>query len=283
MGIVEIPARFEAQMSENENPKGIDVGVIILGSPGQLRNSNLENLQPNVRFSPPVYIPADTKPMAGQLIKEFLLNGRFLNRGERGCSQAHINIRQEIQDSPFTWTLVLEDDVDIPQNWYSRICDYFPGFPDSVSPSLILLNTNPYFNLGSGPVKLSLQPSLTNAYLVHKSALMNRKFKHLDCLQIADWPCSFSNVSFWHLSDLVVDLKLKSTIGPRPKNRFAFLVSSLLRGVLSPLIASLLKIPVNVYFFWNVLGPIKRDLVLRFAKSSARARSSAESNNPGSQ
>lgn len=270
-------------MFEYENPKGIDVGVIILGSPGQLRNPNLENLQPNVRFSPPVYIPADTRPLAGQLIREFLLNGRFLNRGERGCSQAHINIRREIQDSPFTWTLVLEDDVDIPPNWYSKIGDCFPGFPDTVSPSLILLNTNPHFNLGSGPIKLSLQPSLTNAYLVHKSALMNRRFKHLDSLQIADWPCSFSDVSFWTLSDLAIGLKKTSTIGPRPTNRFAFIVSSLLRGVLSPLIASFLRIPLNVYFGWNVIGPIKRDLVLRFSNNSAGARSAAEPNEPGSQ
>ena len=250
-------------MTNIDFPDQSTVGVIVLGAPGSLRNPKLERIAPGVRFVPPVFLPKEKGLGFGKLLREFFLNGRVLNWGERGCSQAHINIRAEIMSSPNMWTLVLEDDVGLPADWLSRLHDSLPGFPDSFTPSVVLLNTNPYFDLGPGVIRLGLQPSLTNAYLVHRSRLEPRPYKHLDALQIADWPCSFSGVSFFTLSNIAFDLQLRSTIGKRPASRLAFLISTLVRGIFSPLIAWFLNLPLKVFFSWCVLSPIRRDVVLR--------------------
>ena len=250
-------------MTNSDFPDQSTVGVIVLGAPGSLRNPELEKIDSDVRFVPPVFFQNNKRVGFDQYLREFFLSGRVLNWGERGCSQAHINIRSEIMSSPNMWTLVLEDDVGISADWLSRLHDSLPGFPDSFTPSIVLLNTNPYFDLGPGITRLGLQPSLTNAYLVHRSCIEPRPYRHLDALQIADWPCSFSGVSFFTLSNIAFDLQLKSTIGTRPASRLAFLISTVVRGLFSPLVAWFLSLPLKVYFSWCVLGPIKRDVILR--------------------
>jgi hypothetical protein len=250
-------------MTNSDFPDQSTVGVIVLGAPGSLRNPELEKIDPDVRFVPPVFFQNDKRVGFDQYLREFFLNGRVLNWGERGCSQAHINIRAEIMSSPNMWTLVLEDDVGLPADWLSRLDGYLPGFPDSFTPSVVLLNTDPYLNFGPGVTRLDLQPSYTNAYLVHRSCLEPRPYRHLDALQIADWPCSFSGVSFFTLSNIAFDLQFKSTIGARPASRLLFLISTVVRGIFSPFIALFLSLPLKVYLSWCVLGPIKRDLSLR--------------------
>jgi hypothetical protein len=240
------------------------VGVIVLGSPESLRNPDLQSIHPNVRFSPPVYLPVGIKPRINQLFREFLLNGRFLNVGERGCSQAHINLRKEILLSPLSWTLVLEDDVGIPLDWFRRVCEALPEFPDDAATGVILLNTNPHFNLGPGFVKLNLLPSGANAFLIHRNALQGRRFVEIEHLERADWPISFSKVQFWSISDIAFELPTESRIGPRKSRRVSFLFSTFLRGVLSPVLSRVLGLPLSTYLAWSVVRPLKRDLTLRF-------------------
>ena len=251
-------------MAKSEDYDQSKVGVIVLGSPGSLRNPDLQSIHHTVRFVPPVYLPIDFEAGINQLFREFLLNGRFLNTGERGCSQAHINLRKEILSSPDMWTLVLEDDVGIPLDWYGRICEFIPGFPDVAASGVILLNTNPHFNLGPGLVKLNLLPSGANAFLIHRDALENRRFSELESLERADWPISFSSVEFWSISRIAFEIPAESRIGLRKNRRVNFLFSTFVRAVFSPVFSRILRLPVGVYLSWSVVGPIKRDLTLRF-------------------
>jgi hypothetical protein len=244
-----------------------DLGVIILGDASALRNPDLLNIHPEIRFVDPVYLGKEFKLSLRGLILEFILNGKFLTNGERGCSLAHIGIRREILTSDRDWTLVLEDDVGIPKDWVDQISLRYPGFPANVPPGVILLNTNPYFNLGSTAKPLSLHPSLANAFLVHRSALESRNSAQLDSHQIADWPCSFFGVRFWTVSEVAFDLNLQSTIGYRPKSRILFVATTVLLATLSPIFAFVAGIPLRTYFAWCVFGPIKRDLVLRWRNS----------------
>ena len=242
------------------------LGVVVLGTPGLLRNPSLESVHPNVRFIPPVYFPANVKPSINQLFREFLLNGTPLIRGERGCSQAHINIRTDILSSNENWTLVLEDDVGMPSDWFTKVCSFLPGFPESFAPGVILLNTNPHFNLGTGLIELSLLPSGSNAFLVHRDALVGRSFTQLENLERADWPISFSRVRFWSIGDIAFCLPTESEIGLRKTKRVSFLLSSFIRAIFSPLSSRILGLPLRSYLFWSVLGPIKRDIALRLMR-----------------
>lgn len=261
-------------MANAENFDPSKVGIIVLGNLGSLRNPDLESIHPTVRFSPPVYLPMDDRPSIRTLFLEFALNGRLLTSGERGCSQAHINLRKEILSTPESWTLVLEDDVGIPLDWFRRVCEALPGFPDDASPGVILLNTNPHFNLGPGIVKLNLLPSGINAYLIHRDALTSRRFSELESLEKADWPTSFSSVEFWTISDIAFELPTESRIGPRKRRRVSFLLSTFVRAVFSPLLSRMLRLTVGAYLSWSVIGPLKRDLVLRLRRWKRRLSSS---------
>ena len=251
-------------MANSEDIGLSEVGVLVLGSPESLRNPDLQSIHPNVRFSPPVYLASDFRPGAKRLFFEFLLNGKFLTVGERGCSQGHINIRTEILSSSQSWTLVLEDDVGLPLDWFSKVLYVIPGFPDSAAPGVILLNTNPHFNLGTGIVKLNILPSGANAFLVHRDALHQRSFTEIEYLERADWPISFSKLDFWSISGIAFELNVESTIGARKIRRMGFLVSTLLRAVLSPVLSLILRLPLSTYLSWSVIGPLRRDLALRF-------------------
>ena len=253
-------------MSNAENFDPSKVGVIVLGNPGSLRNPDLESIHPTVRFSPPVYLPMDERPGIKSLVREFALNGRLLTTGERGCSQAHINLRAGIMSSPQIWTLVLEDDVGIPLDWFSKVCSFLPGFPDSAEPGVILLNTNPHFKLGTGLVKLNLLPSGANAFLIHRDALLRRRFLEIEHLERADWPISFSKVEFWSISDIAFEIPTESRIGPRRRRRVRFLISTIVRAIFSPLLCRILTLPLGTYVSWSVVGPLKRDITLKLLR-----------------
>lgn len=264
-------------MANSEDIGLLEVGVLILGSPESLRNPDLQSIHPNVRFSPPVYLPNDSRPGIRQLFLEFLLNGRFLTVGERGCSQGHINIRTEILSSSQSWTLVLEDDVGLPLDWFRRVRDVLPGFPHAAAPGVILLNTNPYFDLGAGLIKLGLLPSMTNAFFIHKDSMRERSFTELEYFERADWPISFSNLAFWSISGIAFELPTESRIGPRRKRRVSFFLFTFVRTILSPAISLVLRLPLGTYLAWSVIGPLRRDVALKLRALVTRLTDSRNS------
>jgi hypothetical protein len=240
------------------------VGIFVLGKQGRLRNPKLENLGESIVYVDPVYV--ETAPTFRSRVMQFALNGKLLNRGELGCAQAHINIRAEVLMSKYDWNLVLEDDVGLPEDWFDRLRSILEGFPDSHPPSVILLNTLASLNFGDDPKRLSIKPSLTNAFLIHRSLAGNRPFKNLEQFEVADWPVSFSGVDFWMISDVATDLAYQSTIGGRKPRRILFLSTVLIRFLFSPLIALLANLPVSTYIRWALFAPLRRDVVVRFRR-----------------
>ena len=119
-------------------------------------------------------------------------------------------------------------------------------------------------------MKLKLQPSGANAFLIHKDTLDRREFTQLEYLEIADWPSSFSNVEFWSISDIAFDLPIESTIGPRKTRRVSFVLSFFIRAVFSPLFSRFVGLPLDVFLSWSVVGPFRRDLTLRLRSSKVR-------------
>lgn len=252
------------------SPHPMNIGVIILGNRESLRNPRLLSVHPAPKFVSPVYLSADYRPSLRQLFLEFILNGKFLTNGERGCSLAHQNIRNQILNSSHEWTLVLEDDAGVSDDWLEKVCREFPQFPNNVLPSLILFNSNPYIDIGPGAKPLHIRPSTTSSFLVHRAALEARSQIQLDPFQIADWPCSFALTQFWIMSNISFDLKLESTIGPRKTRRLMSVLSALIQGVMSPVFSRIAGVPLRIYLSWCVIGPLKRDLTLRWRNMVSR-------------
>jgi hypothetical protein len=240
-----------------------DVGVFILGTDSSLRNPDLKQVHPNITYVPPVFLSHQEGPNFRQRLFEFLLNGRVLTRGERGCTLAHINIRHAILKSTFEWNLVLEDDVSLPGDWLVQILDQLQFELNSADPFVLILNTNPHFDFGLQPRKLRLKPSSANAFLIHRRVIEAAKHRELERFELADWPTSFADAEFWTMSGLAMELDIESLIGHRPIRRTLFVFSAILRGLLSPILAKILHLPFRVYFGWSILGPVHRDLVLR--------------------
>jgi hypothetical protein len=172
------------------------------------------------------------------------------------------------------WNLVLEDDVGIPRDWFDKLSAALPTSFEEFTPGVILFNTNPYFDLGPKVVKLSLKPSLTNAYLIHKSVIANRKFTNTEPYELADWPISFCDVDFWAVSGIALDLGHQSTIEYRPLNRLGVFLSLICRTALAPVMALVAGVPLNAYVRWILISPIKRDAALRLRQMrNSRAKS----------
>lgn len=237
-------------------------GVFIIGNRGSLRNPRLEDLFPEQKYVSPVFLEPGTRLGLRDTLIELALNGRQLSLGERGCSQAHINVRQEILNSKFDWVLVLEDDVMLAENFREEL-NKVVGL-ENLSPSVLLLNTDSYFDLGPDLRELSLKPSLANAFLIHREVLESRPYDWLEKFEIADWPISFSGVNFYTISNLGSESEAFSLIGARPRGRLAFLISIFCRFPLLPLSSFLTGVPIWKLANWALLAPAKRDLVLRF-------------------
>jgi hypothetical protein len=240
-----------------------DIGVFILGVRGALRNPALVDTHLNPEFVSPVFLDESTRATRRVQFTEYILNGHRLSKGERGCSLAHIDVRRAVANSSFSWNLVLEDDAGLPADWRAQLYSRLVTSLEALEPGVILLNTNPYFDLSYDCTVLNLKPSLANAFLIHRDVVHNRPHSNLERYEIADWPISFADVKFWTISRLAFDLNLESVIGFRKRSRVSFLLSLILRALFSPILTGLLGVPWRKYLRWSIVAPIRRDLGLR--------------------
>jgi GR25 family glycosyltransferase involved in LPS biosynthesis len=238
-----------------------DIGIFIIGVPENLRNPALTGTCKAAVFVSPVFIDDQKSTSFRQALIEFILNGRKLSAAERGCTLAHINVRKRILASGHDWVLVLEDDVGLPADWEAILNEHVDL--RAHKPAVLILNTDEHFNLGVGLIEMKLKPSSANAFLIHRKVLEARPFFTLEMFEIADWPISFSETSFYSLSKLAFDTKGPSLIGLRPRGRIAFLTSILVRLLFLPLNSMVTAVPIPVLARWTLTMPLQRDLALR--------------------
>ncbi len=239
------------------------VNVLIIGHEDRLRSINLASINEEVSYISPVYVKNER--LFSRILKlpyELFLNGRSLKNGERGCSLAHIEARRQAEFAKYDWSLILEDDVDLPENWLATIATSTGGL-EGLSNCLILLNTNPYLSHNAKFEALTFKPSYANAYLIHRSVVLSRKYRRLEKYEIADWPISFSRTKFYSIDGIAVDVGAESQIGPRRMSRTYFIFNALIRFMLSPIIALILGVSLWSFLKWNVVGPVHKDLYLR--------------------
>jgi len=256
-----------------------NVPIFVLGTRGSLRNPSLADLSSSITYVDPVFINKTDPVGLMRIFLEFILNGRPLSIGERGCSLAHVSIRERIIDSGENWALVLEDDVGMPEDWKNQLEIRLKevNIPDG---SILLLNTNSLMNFSDEVVRLRVKPSGANAFLISRQSLLSRKYRKFEEFEISDWPISFLDQSFLQLSGLAQDFNLPTLVGLRPSSRIWFIFSTAIRFLFSPLFCLALKLPLADYLSWSVIQPIVRDLRIRFRPKSAftPAESSSGSN-----
>lgn len=237
--------------------------VLIIGHKGKLRNIKLASIDDEITFVAPVYFKNELpSSRLLRLTLEIFLNGRFLKQGERGCSLAHIEARHQAKQLKYDWTLILEDDVDLPKNWLASVSLAARGI-EGLSNCLILLNSNLYLSQNSKFDALPFKPSYANAYLIHRSVILKRKYQRLETYEIADWPISFSRIKVYSLDGLAVDTHAQSQIGKRRTSRTYLVLDALVRLLFSPLLALILRVNLLEFLKWNVLGPLYKDVYLR--------------------
>jgi hypothetical protein len=237
--------------------------VVIIGHKGRLRNTKLASIDDEIIFVAPVYFKSELP--YSRLLRlpfELFLNGRFLKQGERGCSLAHIEARHQAKQLKYDWTLILEDDVDLPKNWLASVSLAARGI-DGLSNYLILLNSNFYLSQNRKFGPLPFKPSYANAYLIHRSVILDRRYKRLEKYEIADWPISFSRIKFYSVDGLAVDTLAQSQIGRRRTSRTYLVLDALVRLLFSPLLALILRVNLFEFLKWNVIGPLYKDIYLR--------------------
>ena len=245
-----------------------EIAVFVLGSKGDLRNPRLEFLEQQTTYVEPVFLGEDFSPRVPQALREIALNGRKLTNGERGCALGHARVRDEIIRSDVAWALVLEDDVELTRGWVQKLENSLRQLGEEHF-SVLLLNTNSLLDFGPDAVELSVRPSGANAFLISRQTILSRRYESLEDCEIADWPISFVRHKFLALSGIAHDGGGLSLVGIRPSSRTRFFVSTLVRVAFSPVICQLLKVSLRDFLRWAVLGPVIRDLKLRYCSSAA--------------
>jgi hypothetical protein len=244
------------------------VPIFVLGTRGDLRNPRLEILGEKATYVDPIFLATTSPERWSRILREIALNGRKLTVGERGCALGHIKVREAVLNSGSNWAIVLEDDVELPEGWANSL-DYELRHVGENSIPILLLNTNPLIGFSREVVELMVKPSGANAFLISRESLMKRRYKSLEPYEIADWPISFVREKFFALSGIARDSGGYSLVGKRPYSRTRFLMSTVCRLALSPLICVYLRVSFSDYLRWSVLGPIIRDIKLRYLRSLA--------------
>jgi len=127
----------------------------------------------------------DGKAMTASQIAEIVAPGKEMHPGAVGCYLSHINVYEIIRDENIEVALVLEDDTHLDPRVRSLLlngCDHlnwdycFLDCDDHNDQGPIFYDSDSGVVLGSGFTAYSLSsgPQTTHAYLITRSAAMNR-------------------------------------------------------------------------------------------------------------
>jgi hypothetical protein len=252
--------------------ESIEIGAFVIGTPGSLRNPQLElAIGKGATFVPPVFLGKNHRAPLRALVREFILNGRLLTNGERGCARAHILVRDAITLSRYEWALVVEDDAELPREWRAQLSRIFDL--STLEPSVVLLSGDAANSLEVGLHPLKIKPSGAYAFLVHRSLLEARPFKNMERFEVADWPISFSKMRFFVLGHFAREGVSESLIGQRPVHIIPFYAGVALRLMGLPIASLVTGVSSRLLFNWTLLAPVKRDLVTRLRAANQLLRS----------
>lgn len=142
----------------------------------------------------------------------------YLNGGQRGCSQSHINIYRHIIEKDIKYALILEDDACFDILWKSKLREFSNILTEEQLENLniILLNA-------SEPIepayqwKLQTEQYLTGGYIITQKGAKWILDYFRNCFFSADWMTTrlqlYGGNSYSYFPWLIIQEGIDSTIG----------------------------------------------------------------------
>jgi glycosyl transferase family 25 len=144
----------------------------------------------------------------------------YLNGGQRGCSQSHINIYRHILEKNIKYALILEDDACFDIQWRTRLNEFSNMLTEEQMEDLnmVVLNASePMDNLFQW--ELQREQYLTGGYIITQKGAKWMLDYFRNCFFSADWMTTrmqlYSGNSYSYFPWLIIQEGNDSTIGDK--------------------------------------------------------------------
>jgi GR25 family glycosyltransferase involved in LPS biosynthesis len=143
----------------------------------------------------------------------------YLNDGQKGCAQSHINIWRHIQATPnIEYALVLEDDACFDKEWKKKLDNFYEDIENPVKREnweMILLNASEPIHIKGRWVQVEEQ-FLTGGYIISQRGVKHILEMFHDSYASSDWMTSRLQMrwnSYSYFPWLIIQEGDESTIG----------------------------------------------------------------------
>uniref|UniRef100_A0A6C0DLR5 Glycosyl transferase family 25 domain-containing protein n=1 Tax=viral metagenome TaxID=1070528 RepID=A0A6C0DLR5_9ZZZZ len=157
----------------------------------------------------------------------------YLNDGQRGCAQSHVNIWRHIQANPeIEYALVLEDDACFDKEWKKKLEQFHEDIENPEKRAtweIILLNASEQIHIKDHWVQVAEQ-FLTGGYIISQRGVKHILEMFHNNYASSDWMTSRLQMrwnSYSYFPWLIIQEGLESTIGSGVKSDHAKVIRCL--------------------------------------------------------
>jgi len=140
----------------------------------------------------------------------------YLNDGQKGCAQSHINIWRHILENDLEYALILEDDACFDKQWIEKLA-LFTETNQDLDWHMVFLNASEPIDITNKWVcTADKEQYLTGGYIISKKGAKTILNDFKDCFFSADWMTSrdqFYGHSYCYFPWLIIQEGKDSNIG----------------------------------------------------------------------
>lgn len=143
----------------------------------------------------------------------------YLNNGQRGCAQSHLEIWEHIIKNDIEYALILEDDACFDNAMFEKLEQFWTDINDNEWDALFLNGSEPMNTLNKW--EIIYEQYLTAGYIVSKRGCIKLVNMYSGCLYGADWMTTrlqLYNHSYCYFPWLIIQEGNETTIGSNLEN-----------------------------------------------------------------
>lgn len=138
----------------------------------------------------------------------------YLNDGQKGCSQSHINIWRYIVENKIEYSLILEDDACFDLNWKEKLDEFCKQNTDNEWHMIFLNSSEPIHPINTW--NKASEQYLTAGYIIslRSAEIILQDFGN--CFYSSDWMTSRDQIyghSYCYFPWIIIQEGIDSTIG----------------------------------------------------------------------